>query len=368
MNMFGGGSKTSPEPEGLAGQAGIARKRPEIGSMLVIHQGALGDFILALPTLRALRKAFPEARSVIMGYPRILELVEKRFYADEILSVDQRGMASFFVPDGSLDFALSQVFGTFELVVVFGKDEKSALVRNLKRVCQGQILHINSFPPPAGRIHLTDHLTRQFKGYDLLVEELNPRLYLTEADENWSKNLYRRKGLTVEEKSGVILLHPGSGSRKKVWPIGRFVELVRYLQSHSKSRILIVLGPAEGPEVQKTFEGIEWEMGPVAPILLRGLSLLQLASVMKGCRFFIGNDSGISHMAVALGLPTVAIFGPTDPDVWSPRGEKVAVVHKKISCCPCPQEKFFRCKQLKCLEMTEVEDVLEGIRRLGVTL
>src|SRR5574341_205727 len=72
-------------------------------SVLAIHQGALGDFILALPALETLRRAFPQVKSVIMGYPRILELVERRFYADDILSVDQKGMASFFVREGSLD-------------------------------------------------------------------------------------------------------------------------------------------------------------------------------------------------------------------------------------------------------------------------
>jgi ADP-heptose:LPS heptosyltransferase len=342
------------------------REKPEVRSILVIHQGALGDFILALPTLRALFKAFPEAKSVIMGYPRILELVEKRFYADEILSADQRGMASFFMPEGPLDFDLSRLFGEFQLIVVFGKDERSALVGNLKRVCSGQILHINSFPPPAERIHLTDHLTRQFKGYDFAVEDLYPRLYLTDADQNRSKNLLGRKSLPEEEKSKVIILHPGSGSKKKVWPVGRFVDIVRHLQNHCGSRILIVLGPAEKPEVQKVFEGIERDEGPVGPTLLSGLSLLDLASVMKGCSLFIGNDSGISHMAAALGLPTVAIFGPTDPCVWSPRGEKVAVVRGKVSCSPCPQGEFFRCEQSKCLEGIEVEDVLEGIRKLGI--
>ena len=75
---------------------------PGVQSILVIHQGALGDFILALPGLEAMRKAFPQAKSAMMGYPGILELAEKRFYADEILSVDQRGMASFFVPEGPL--------------------------------------------------------------------------------------------------------------------------------------------------------------------------------------------------------------------------------------------------------------------------
>src|SRR4030066_2517668 len=93
-----------------------SKKPPETQSILVIHQGALGDFILALPALETLRKAFPEAKSVIMGYPRILELVEKRFYADEILSIDQKGMASFFVREGSLDSNLSQFFKRFDLI------------------------------------------------------------------------------------------------------------------------------------------------------------------------------------------------------------------------------------------------------------
>ena len=74
------------------------KKTPGIQSILVIHQGALGDFILALPALETLRKAFPHAKSAIMGYPRILELVEKRFYAEEILSIDQKGMATPWRP------------------------------------------------------------------------------------------------------------------------------------------------------------------------------------------------------------------------------------------------------------------------------
>ena len=97
-------------------------KPPRLQSILVIHQGALGDFILALPTLETLKEAFPKAKWVIMGFPRILELVDKRFYADEILSIDQKGMASFFVRGGSLDRPLSQFFSTFDIVVVFGKD------------------------------------------------------------------------------------------------------------------------------------------------------------------------------------------------------------------------------------------------------
>jgi ADP-heptose:LPS heptosyltransferase len=109
-------------------------------------------------------------------------------------------------------------------------------------------------------------------------------------------------------------------------------------------------------------------MGPDAPVLAKGLTLLQLASVMEGCWFFIGNDSGITHMAAALGLPTVAIFGPTDQQVWSPRGEETVVVCRGIHCSPCPQERFFQCKDSECLKAVEVEEVLESLEEIGIQL
>jgi ADP-heptose:LPS heptosyltransferase len=339
-------------------------KISKVQSMLVIHQGALGDFILALPTLGTLQRVFPHARSFIMGYPRILELVEERFYAEKIFSIDQRGMATFFVREGTLDLGLSQFFRTFDLIVVFGKDGEGTIDGNLKRVCLGRILHINSFPTWDERIHLTDHLLRQLYQYGIPSSELNPKLHLKDSDRDWAKDFWKNKGLTPGERSDVIILHPGSGSKKKVWPLDQFLNLARYLQDRLGSKILIVLGPAEGSEVQKAFE----RMGSNTPILAKGLSLVRLASVMEGCRFFIGNDSGISHMAAALGLPTVAIFGPTDPRVWSPRGERVVVVRKEIPCSPCPQERFFQCRDFECLKEIEISEVLKGLERVGMKL
>jgi ADP-heptose:LPS heptosyltransferase len=340
-------------------------KNEEIQSVLVIHQGAIGDFILALPALRVLRKTFPKARSVIMGYPRILELVKKRFYAEEIVSVDRKGMASFFVRGGGLDADLSRFFSTFDLIVVFTKDGEGPLIGNLRRVSEGRILHVNPFPPEHERIHLSEHLLRELRRYSLSIPGQEPRLYLTRADQERGTHYCQRKGLTISESTRTIVVHPGSGSKKKVWPVERFVEVVRQLKRSAGSRILVLLGPAEGPEVQKAFEAIEWEMGPAAPIFLKGLSLLELASVIGGSCLFIGNDSGITHMAAALGVPTVAIFGPSDPKIWSPRGKRVGVVRSKIACSPCSQEKFFDCQDIQCLKQVEVEDVLAEVSRLA---
>jgi ADP-heptose:LPS heptosyltransferase len=354
-----GGRVQSPRPNRLSFASG--QKPFPVRSMLILHQGALGDFILALPSLEVLRRAFPQARSVIMGYPRILELIENRFYAEEILSIDQKGMASFFVRGGPLDLRLSQFFKTFDLIAVFGKNGEGNLIGNLNRVCEGRILHVNPFPRWDGGIHLIDHLLMELSRYGFSISERIPKLFLNESDRAWAREYWIGKGVTAEERDTVIIIHPGSGSKKKVWPLDRFLKLTEVLQQHFSSRILVVLGPAEGPETRKIFENER----PGFFILAKGLSLIQLASVMEGCRLFVGNDSGISHLAAALGIPTLAIFGPTDPKVWSPRGRNVMVIQKEIHCSPCPQERFFQCQHFECLKGIRLEEVLDGIRKLA---
>lgn len=359
FNTEGDRLQPPPEKKGSLPSPGVP---PRVTSMLVIHQGALGDFILALPSLEVLRKTFPRARTVLMGYPRILELVENRFYTEEMLSIDQKGMASFFVRDGVLDPNLSKFFMGFQLIVVFTKEGEGNLIRNLRRASEGRIFHINPFPRWDERIHLADHLLKELSRYGVSQAGGLPKLYLNESDRAWGKAFWTEGGVSPEERAGAIIVHPGSGSKKKAWPPDRFLHLVESLPKDLRTKVLVVLGPAEGPEVRRAFEA----GNSGACILARGLSLIRLASIMEGCRFFIGNDSGISHLAAALGIPTIAIFGPTDPKVWAPRGKKVVVVRRGIPCSPCPPERFFQCQHFECIKGIEVEDVLGGIRHLGV--
>ncbi|MGQ9509189.1 MAG: glycosyltransferase family 9 protein [Thermodesulfobacteriota bacterium] len=336
----------------------------DIESILIIHQGAIGDFILALPALASLRKAFPNARCVIMGYPRIIQLVHKRIYADEIVSVDQKGMATFFVQDGSLDLSLSQFFQAFDLIVPFGKGYEGVLIKNLKRVAKGLILPISSFPRWDEGVHITDHLMGQLKRYGISTFDSIPRLYLNDEDRSWARAFWKSKGIHPEGISKVLLIHPGSGSKRKVWPLKKILSLINQIKSRTENKLLIILGPAEGEEINRAFEVIEDHR--IIPV--RGLSLIQLASVMEGCKVFIGHDSGISHMASSLDLPTLVLFGPTDPRVWAPRGEKVEIIRREMPCSPCAEERFFLCKEPDCLKGIEVEEVLKGLVRLGVIL
>ena len=136
-----------------------------------------------------------------------------------------------------------------------------------------------------------------------------PRLLLNDSDRKWAEGFWKGEGLCAENRQNVVVLHPGSGSRKKVWPVERFFRLGEYLNERFGFTILLVIGPAETGDVRKRCR----EMTSRGAVLAEDLPLTRLASVIEGCGFFIGNDSGVSHLAAALGVGTVAVFGAYRP-------------------------------------------------------
>ena len=116
------------------------------------------------------------------------------------------------------------------------------------------------------------------------------------------------------------MLHPGSGSAKKNAPLPWFLELAHRMERERAVTPVFLTGEADAD--------VAAQLSACAPhrTHLRDLSLLEAARVLAGAVTYVGNDSGITHLAAALGVPTLAVFGPTDPEQWGPRGEKVRIV------------------------------------------
>jgi ADP-heptose:LPS heptosyltransferase len=343
---------------------GAATESPaSVRSMLMIHQGAIGDFILALPALTTLRQSFPDSRLVLLGYPNILELVKDRFRAEDILSIDRSGMASFYVKEGPLDPDLSNLFSRFDLIIVCARDRDGILTGNLGRVCQARLLHLNPFPPEGEGVHVIDHLTKQLSGKGFRTENGSPKLFLSASDRKWADGFWEREGLNRKERKNVIVVHPGSGGRRKVWPVERFIRVGEYVTERFGLRILLVIGPAEPDGVRKSF----CQMKGPQPAMAENLPLVHLASVMEGSGLFLGNDSGMSHLAAALGIPAVVIFGPTDPRTWSPKGEKVVVLREEAACSPCSRERLLGCGTLDCLTRIDENKVQKALEEMWLS-
>lgn len=240
---------------------------------LVIRACAIGDFVLHLPALRAMALTHPQASFTLVGYPATLALARTFLPIDAIHSIESQPWSGLFtgiVPAGDFDAAW-----------VWMKD--ATVAENLRRSGIPNVTHAGPFPAEPPACHAAEHLLR-------CVQLPAPAL-----PDLW-------------EPKRPVILHPGSGSRFKVWPY--FHELARMLP---EARLL--LGPCDVPL-------------DVPNECLTHLSLEAVAEELRHCRAFVGNDSGITHIAAYWGAPTVALFGPTDPQIWGPLGRRVTIVHK----------------------------------------
>ncbi len=280
--------------------------------ILVIRGGAIGDFVLTLPAIKLLRERFPGAHIEILGHTHIIALAEKRFYADAIRSIEERGLARFFVKDAALPAELTAYFGSFDLIVSYLFDPDGVFRGNLTRC---QIKEFIAGPSKlTGRKHAAIQLARPLEQIGLHLEDSAARIYPSEADREFARNFV---GNTSES---VVALHPGSGSETKNWPIEKWKELGEYLFS-SKRTVLVIAGEADGERLHLLETA--WKNKPVR--FARHLPLPHLAALLENS-LFVGHDSGVSHIAAAVGARSILLFGPTNPDVWAPANRNVMVL------------------------------------------
>ena len=244
-----------------------------MSKILIVRACAIGDFILNLPALRALSQARENTPFVLVGYPSTLDLAREFLPVEAIHSIESQPWSRLFherIP--GLDF---------DSAVVWMKD--ATVADNLRLSGVPEVFRADPFPQHG---HAATHLLRTL---NLSAPPL-PDLWRRESDE--------------------IIIHRTSGSLKKNWPY--FGELVRRL----------------GNEALSLWENPALSQGAQRERFLAGLTLPQVAQELRRCRAYIGNDSGITHLAAYLGCPTIALFGPTDPRTWGPFGRRSRIIWK----------------------------------------
>ena len=324
-------------------------------NILIIHQGALGDFILSLPAIGAFRHAYPGSTIEIWGYTDILRLVEGRFYADAITSINQPGMSNLYSESVSAPDALLERIRHFDLVVLFGGELLRTFADNLLRHGIRTVRRISSFPEEGGEMHVIDHQLLQLSKLGIQTPGAVPVLFPAEEDRRCARQFFDDHALAAD--AFTVALHMGSGSRKKAWPPNHCAGLATLLAARKSARVVVVTGPAE--------TGLQQDCGKLVSsggcITLDSHPLPELAAILNRCSVFVGNDSGITHLAAAAGVPVVSLFGPTDPRVWAPRGKDVTILGGGAACSPCSREKMRNCAHQTCLEQISVEEVYEAV-------
>lgn len=285
--------------------------------ILVIRGGAIGDFLLTLPAIRLLREAFPSAHLEILGYKHIIALAEGRFYAEATRSIEYSAMAGFFVPGAELAPDLAEYFASFQQIVTYLYDPSGFFEGNLRRAGAKNILH--AFAPIDDSEHAARQLARPLQSLALYLDDHAAQLHPSEKDRAFAAHF-------LHDVSGPLLaIHPGSGSQRKNWPVEKWLTLTaRLLEAEAKSRCGLVLIGGEADEAQLADFERAWR--GARPLVARDLPLPQLAAVIERCQLFLGHDSGISHLAAAVGARSLLLFGPTDAAVWAPANSRVTII------------------------------------------
>jgi heptosyltransferase III len=277
-----------------------------LSRILVIRGGAIGDFILTLPAIKLLRDSFPAAHLEILGFQHIAALAEMSGYANATRSIEYAALSTFFSRGGDLALDLIEYFSSFQQVVSYLFDPDEIFAGNLRRA-EVRNLIVGS-PKIAAHEHAARQLARPLEALALYLE--NPAAVILPNEPR-----------TVNR--ALIALHPGSGSETKNWPLKQFVELTKeLLRSDEKIQLLLVGGEADEERMRRLLRVLPNERVSV----IKDLPLTGLASVLQNCTLFIGHDSGISHLAAAVEMPCLLLFGPTDPAIWAPANSQVRVL------------------------------------------
>jgi len=282
--------------------------------ILILRGGALGDFVLTLPAIRALRRHWPLAAIELLAHPGFAGLAVEAGLVNRARSLDAAGLAQWFVPRRIWPERERSEIASFDLILSYLGDVAGVVQANLRTA--GAPL-VKACSPIVAAGHAVDHFLRPVMDLGIAAPSgAGPLLVWPEALRQQGRQALKEMGLA----GNVISLHPGSGSIRKNWPAEKFLLLADRVRHCLGARPLFVLGEADTAAAQTLLT-----LKPAVPVFINR-TLKEVASVLAASRGYVGNDSGITHLAAALGIPVVALFGPTDAERWGPRGAQVGIL------------------------------------------
>ncbi len=253
---------------------------------LIIHLGGIGDFLLCCPAIAHLHTQGPVE---LLGTRSRLELAVAFGIADAAHDADSVDFGSIF---STASDRLRDFLARFDRCIAWMRDDGTVAAR--LRECG--ISDVRTFPGLPSQ-EFTGHVSEYY-------------LKCIEVDRFETRTFKIDPFVTLRK----TIIHPGSGGKCKNWPLDKFISIANILESKGQE-VVWCCGPAE--------EGMNLPEGHHA---VRVESLVELARTLAGATLYVGNDSGVTHLAAAVGCPTVAVFGPTDPERWAPCGPHVTVV------------------------------------------
>ena len=310
--------------------------------LLIRATNWVGDAIMALPALRAVRQRFPDARIAILARPYVAEIYSGQGVCDELIAYEAKGAHSGVA--GRERLARDLRGREFDSILLLQNAFDAAWVgwragipERIGYACDGRRFLLTQAIPVPRRGEIPAHekfyyleLLRRAGWIEELPDDTHIALNISEAARRRGASLLLEAGA----RAGVPRIAVGAGASygsAKCWPPERFAEVINALQSDTDADV-ILFGTAAEAAVSAAIR----ERLLKTPIDLTGRSTIgDLPGLLSQCHLFLGNDSGAMHVAAAAGLPIVAVFGPTDPSGTAPVTPKRTIVQQRPYCSPC---------------------------------
>jgi heptosyltransferase III len=281
--------------------------------ILIIRPGAIGDTLLTFPVIQALRAHYDNPHITLVSNPAVLPLAIKFGLAEDVSDYEQLQWSELFASTGIQQPTLGAQLRRVDLAICWLHDASGIVKHNLYTAGVKNVVVVPGRPPEGERIHIVDYLARSIE----LASLSQP---LQSLRERWTPPAQ----IPVQGQV-TIAVHPGSGGAHKCWPVPCFAETIKQLWEYSYN-VLILIGPADHArwaELQKLLPA------PPRSAMLKimiDMPLTAVAEQVQQCRCYLGNDAGITHLAALLGVPTIVLFGPSDPVIWQPVGPSVEIM------------------------------------------
>lgn len=336
------------------------RRRSGSMNLLVVRLDRIGDLVLSLPAIEALRKRFPEARITLMTRPATRPLLEGHPALDEVLAYDYKKGGRHAFPFGYLRLLAEVRKRRFDAAVILHPGIRSYLVPFLAAV-RRRVGYRNKHAwllthPVKDERHLGRKHESEY-ALDVAAALIGVRV------EGPPPRLQPDLSLLPRGCEGRwIALHPGASCPSKRWSVERFGRLASHLSEAYPGYGIAVVG---GPETTSAAQELKRAAGCEVTDLTGKLDLRQLPAFLSRCALLISNDSGPVHVAAASGTRVISLFGRNQQGLsatrWKPLGEGHTVIQKNVGCQVCLAHE---CPiEFECLKAIEVEDVMNAVRK-----
>jgi lipopolysaccharide heptosyltransferase I len=307
--------------------------KAEYRNILIIKPSALGDIVHTLPVLEPLKRKYPQAKITWLVRKEFASLIENHDDIDGLIIFDRKLIAkSWYSPAAMKE--LARLFktlkkGSFDLVIDFQGLFRTALFAKItgckRRIGMSNarefanLFYTDKITPPSDSNHIVDYYFKILNALDIKIDNVKYGLKISSQSQDYIDGLLAEKNV---EKNNYIAFLPGSAQAIKCWPAKNFAKLAEALSAQANLKIIAAGTASEKQQIENI---VRQSRTPI--INLAGqTNVSQLAALLGGAKMVIGNDTGPGHIAFAMGVPTIFIFGPSNPQRVAPYKSPQSIV------------------------------------------